>query len=70
MAQTVEIVGYELWEVSPTAKADQHYRVGIFEDADYANTTAELMNKRPVIHGSWYYTLAILSTDDRAKRRI
>lgn len=60
-----EILGYALWEAAPGAPVEQHYKVAVFDDVDYAEDAADSLNRFPVIPGHTYYVLAIHTTADQ-----
>lgn len=50
---------YALYEAHPTTtEIAGHYRVGTFNDKDYADAAAAAFNENPVTPGASYYVVA------------
>lgn len=47
----------DLYEARAAESVDQHYKMGTFEDEDYARDTAEALNHRPIQAGATYYVV-------------
>lgn len=63
-----EVLGYELWEAAPGAKLEDHYKVAVFDDIDYAESAAAAFRRTPEIPGHNYYVMPLFKTNEKTTK--